>query len=203
MMSQNLPKQDVLHTQLCTEVCQGRVAQVERYLKMFPQWKPELPKLFRSAIGNSKDAVVDCLITHCTADERNLGLKAALDYPRFDLIERLIPISRPKTERSIILINAVQSQSLDAVKTLLPYCNPLAAHSRALQECCYIFDTDLRNQMIDLLYPVSNPRTALKHLRPNSDAWRLIYERVEQERIHNVLSAETQNCATLNKPRKM
>ena len=194
---------DVLNTQLRTEVCQGRVAQVERYLKMFPQWKPELPKLFRSAIVNSKYAVLDCLIAHCTVDERNLGLKAALDYRRFDLIERLIPISRPKTERSIILTNAVQSQSLDAVKILLPHCNPLADDSRALQECCCIFETDLRDQMIDILYPVSNPGTALKHLRPKSTAWSLLHERLERERIHKLLSAETQNCAALPKPRKM
>lgn len=197
------PQLNGLYTQLKIEVCHGRASEVERYVKQFPQLSSELPKLFYSAIGNTKDAVVDFLIAHCNVDERNLGLKAAIDYQRFDLIKRLLPISRPKTERSIVLTHAVQSHSLEALQILLPHCNPLAGHSSALQECCYLFETDLRDQMIDILYPVSNPHTALKHLRPKSDAWILLHERVEQERIRNVLHAETQTFVSINKPRKM
>lgn len=194
---------DIRGTQLHSEACQGNRARVEQILNTHPELVEFIPQLFRSVIGNSNDGVLDLLIARCNLDERNWGLKAAVDYQRADLIERLIPISRPKTERSHILTQAVASRNLEAVRVLLPHCNAKAGHSLALQSCFDIRDDDLRKALVDLLYPVSNPRTALKYLHEKSDGWAQLKQKVDDDHMKVVLRSETKEFGQQPQRRKI
>lgn len=191
------------YIQLRSEACQGHLERIEQMLNARPELARCIPEVLRAVIGNSKDAVLDFLIARSVVDERNCGLKSAVDYQRADLIARLIPISRPKTERSHIITQAVASQNLEAVRLLLPHCNAKAAHSLALQTCFDIRDDNLRNAMVDLLYPVSNPRTALKYLHEKSDGWAQLKQRVDEERLKDVLHTETKEYGYQPQRRKI
>ena len=191
-----------LYTKLRGQVAHGSVDDIERILSS-SNCKDFLPQLFRNTIGNSRDNVLDLLIQHTDVDELNCGLNAAIDYRRADLIERLLPISRPKTQRSEILTRAVCSQNLEAVRILVNYCNPLAGHSSALQACYDIGDPDLCNTMVEILYPVSSPKQALKYLYPTSSAWADLWQRIETERLQSVLRSEIKKYGTAPIKRKM
>ncbi len=192
-----------LRSMLGKEVACGNTSKVDEILSAHKFLKEEIPGFFRNAIGNTKDAVVDCLIYHCDVDEHNFGLKAAIDYQRDDLIARLIPISRPKTQRSNILIQAVKSHNIHTVQLLASHCNPLSEHSLALQVALDIQDEDIRNGMLNILYPVSNPYEALKRLPSKSQAKTILYECIEHERLQQKLHAETKNIGLSRQRRKI
>lgn len=187
---------------LRSKIAQGSLKDIEHLLTT-SNCTALIPQFFRNAIGNSRDNVVDLLIQHVHVDEINHGLKAAIDYQRADLIERLLPISRPKNQRSEILTRAVETKNVDAVRILVHHCNPLAGQSSALQACYNIFDNDLRNAMVEILYPVSAPKVVLKHLRPTSSAWADLAQRIEMERLQNILHSETKKYGAHPVKRKM
>lgn len=118
-------------------------------------------------------------------------------------VQRLIPISDPKSQESEALQFAVYYGHIECVKLLIPVSNPKEHNSRAL---CLAAENG-RTECIELLYPVSDPKVAIKqlqHLYPdNYNKWGPLYEMVDAERVRNTLTAEVGTATTAKVQRKM
>ena len=96
------------------------------------------------------------------------ALFRAVDNNHMDCVEFLLPLSDLRVERGEIvngstgqlLQTAVRNNNFEMVVLLLPHCNPQVDNSLALQwasQCCDM-------NMVELLYPLSNPIQALRDL---------------------------------------
>lgn len=189
--------------ELRAAVAMGRVDDVRISVEKHPFLVRLTPQYYRLAIGNSHDDVLDCLIGCGAVDLRNLGLVAAIEYDRSDLIERLIPSSRPKSEKSYVLNLAVRNRNLEAAQILLPYCNAKAEHSIALRSSYEIEDKAVREAFVELLYDVSNPSVALKRMASKSKGWALLNDKIQQQQLRATLIGATEHVITPAPTRKM
>lgn len=86
--------------------------------------------------------------------------------------------------RRIVLLNAVESGSLDVVKLILPHVPNKPHRTEALRDAC-----KYNHQAIfDLLYPLSNPQLALKYMEKRKEV-----TEEEKQMLKDAIAAEQQN----------
>lgn len=131
------------------------------------------------------------------------ALQFAVYYGHIECVKLLIPVSNPKDRYSSALQLAAQRGHTQCVELLIPVSNPKEHNSRAL---CLAAENG-RTECIELLYPVSDPKVAIKqlqHLYPdNYNKWGPLYEMVDAERVRNTLTAEVGTATTAKVQRKM
>lgn len=103
-----------------------------------------------------------------------------------NMVEYLIPFHdwNDDFDRRIVLLNAVESGSLDVVKLILPHVPNKPHRTEALRDAC-----KYNHQAIfDLLYPLSNPQSALKYMEN-----RKTVTEEEKRMLKDAITAEQQN----------
>lgn len=111
----------------------------------------------------------------------------AVKHHPLSIIEQLCRYSTERMNEA--LVAAARSTRADVVAVvgvLLPHCDPTAHNSKALQYA----SVNGNPELVDLLYPVSNPVDAmntLKKISTDSNDWMMIEQRIEAERIKDVL----------------
>ena len=104
----------------------------------------------------------------------------------------------PPTVLNNVLSWAARTNALECVQFLVSQCDPKHKNSMALQSCCkalhmpfYDHRRERQQQIFDLLYPLSDPHTALKQLKhdePNL-SWAQLEDRIYSEQMHATLCA--------------
>lgn len=129
-------------------------------------------------------------ISHC-ADWNSHPLINAVRGEHVECVRLLIPVSNPK-DYNTALVFACGRDSVECVKLLLEVADPLYNHSQALQSAVI----NKNQEIVDLLYPLSDPDAALKHLlntfkhtlRPSP--YQDFIDRVEEGRFQRQLNKE-------------
>lgn len=114
------------------------------------------------------------------------AMHAVKQHP-LHIIEQLCQYSTaPLNEALVAAVRSNRADVVAVVSALLPHCDPTAHNSKALQYASVNGNLEL----VDLLYPVSNPAdalNALKKLSSDCKDWMMIEQRIEAERINKVL----------------
>lgn len=114
------------------------------------------------------------------------AMHAVKQHP-LHIIEQLCQYSTaPLNEALVAAARSTRADVVAVVGVLLPHCDPTAHNSKALQYASVNGNLEL----VDLLYPVSNPAdalNALKKLSSDCKDWMMIEQRIEAERIKGVL----------------
>jgi ankyrin repeat protein len=114
------------------------------------------------------------------------ALHAACENADREIVEFLIPFQdwSDSFGRKCALFKAVEGGSLDVVKLILPHVPSKTQRTEALREAC-----KSNNQAIfDLLYPLSNPQSALKYMEN-----RKTVTEEEKQMLKDAITAEQQN----------
>lgn len=158
-------------------------------------------RALRVGAGEGLITVVAKLFTHVEDTEvlaHALSLAAANDH--LQIVKTLLPVV-PFENRSEALAQAVLHHHILLAMYLIPLCDPKGNNSQALQ---YAVEEKLFD-IADVLYPLSDPQTALNCMREN---WTLQHEdghlqyledRIESERLKKVLSSEVSSPRTTAK----
>lgn len=106
------------------------------------------------------------------------------------VLDFLLPLYKWESAytKKTMLCNAVLGQSIETVKTVLPYVTSKTHRTEALREACKI-----KNQEIfDVLYPLSNPQSALKYMENRKTVTesekQMLKDAITAERQHVLLS---------------
>lgn len=102
------------------------------------------------------------------------------------VLELLLPLYKwpnAYTKKSV-LCATVSGQSIKAVKTVLPYVTSKTHRTEALRVACQVNNHDV----FDVLYPLSNPRSALKYMENR----KMVSER-EKQMLKDAIAAEEQH----------
>lgn len=146
----------------------------------------------------------------------NLALRVAAQMGHVECVKLLIPVSLPV--KSAPLLNAVEKGHTQCVRLLIPVTEEICIHEalcvaaqfnfidcvKLLVHACdptYKKSLPLQlavehnnQQCIDLLYDFSDPHQALNVLKfrylDQSKKWNVLEQRIENERLHDVLSSE-------------
>lgn len=122
-------------------------------------------------------------------DQSVMNSKLLIDAARegdVSEVKRLIPISIPHAWENLALCNAVTHGKHDVVHLLIAVCDVQLDDSKALRGAVKFGE----DQMIDLLYPISDPRAALKRMQRNHEEHECIRlsQRIKAQDEHQVLS---------------
>lgn len=114
------------------------------------------------------------------------AMHAVKQHP-LHIIEQLCQYSTaPLNEALVAAVRSNRCDLVAVVGALLPCCDPTADNSKALQYA----SVNENLELVDILYPVSNPMaalTALQRISGDPRDWMMIEQRIEAERIHKVL----------------
>lgn len=146
-------------------------------------------------------SVVDKLIAQVN-DPTYLSsaLTHAASNNHLQIVKTLLPLV-PFEKRSEALSRAVINKHTEIIQYLIPLCEPKSNRSQALQFAVedQLFD------IADMLYPVSNPQDALEcmmmelELEPGHSTIQYLENRIESERLKNVLSVEVSSQRIMSK----
>lgn len=102
------------------------------------------------------------------------------------VLEFLLPLYKWENAytKKAVLCAAVSGQSIKAVKTVLPYVTNKTHRTEALRVACQVKNQDV----FDVLYPLSNPRSALKYMEKR----KMVSER-EKQMLKEAIAAEEQH----------
>lgn len=106
-------------------------------------------------------------------------------------LEILSPLVQKKDVNEVLSLLGGQC-SVDILNVLIKYADPKYNDSKALQKA--VLENAQHN--IDILYPISDPSVALKALQESivpiriPQDWMPLYERIESDRLKNVLNTE-------------
>lgn len=133
----------------------------------------------RNDLREVKNFATQMDITH----NNNYALRLAAQRGFWNIAEFLLPFSNKK-DTTQALLEAIDFQRTDIVKLLLPKALPKSNKSEALQ---YAVATE-NQQLIDLIYPKSNPYAALKAIYASegaSDVYTMLSQIIEnKEAVH-------------------
>lgn len=145
--------------------------------------------------------VVDKLLTYVD-DQQTLeaALSHAASNNHLPIVKTLLP-SVPFEKRFEALVQAVLHNNKEIVVYLIPLCDPKGNNSRALQFAVEekLFD------IADMLYPLSNPQEALEciledwDLKPGDPLTQYLEDRIESDRLKDVLSREVSSPRAIAK----
>jgi len=126
-------------------------------------------------------------ISYC-ADWNSHPLINAARGGHAECVRLLIPVSNPKDYNTALWM-ASSRDSVECVKLLLAVADPLHNHSQALQSAVI----NKNQEIIDLLYPVSDPDAALDQIRKKyntvgASPYQDFIERVEEGRFKRQLT---------------
>lgn len=137
------------------------------------------------------------VIDHCEF----WAMHAVKQHP-LRIIEQLCRYStQTMNEALVAAARSTRADVVAVVGVLLPHCDPTAHNSKALQYASVNGNLEL----VDLLYPISNPVDAMNKLKTISNDphdWMLIEQRIEAERIQKVLHQSIESQGR-NRERKM
>lgn len=117
------------------------------------------------------------------------GLEAACLRGHAHVVKFLIPILQLENclDASKMLMKSIQGGSIDVVKMVLPHVKNRVTRTKGLREACKYNNREI----FDLLYPISNPQSALDTLEksnaPDKETQML---RVEIARQQNIMLSE-------------
>jgi len=127
--------------------------------------------------------------------DNSLLVGALMCYPadcnHVACLEILAPLVQKKDVNEVLSLLGGQC-SVDILNVLIKYADPKHNNSRALQKA--VLENAQHN--IDILYPISDPSAALKALQESivpsciPQDWMPLYERIESDRLKNVLNTE-------------
>jgi len=148
-------------------------------------------KLFRAIFkGFHHVHLVEYMLEHQWKDiveNCNFWAIHAVKQHPLHIIEQLGQYStEPLNEALVAAVRCNRADVVAVVGALLPYCDPTALNSKALQYASVNHNLEL----FDLLYEVSDPGAALESLQKistNPVDWMMLHERMEAERINDVL----------------
>lgn len=137
----------------------------------------------------------------------NEALNTAIKYKRFECAEALVAAANEPIKDSRVLVTAVESGSLEMVRLLLSVTEPKGQNSQALQSSAmYCSQKQVYKSIVDLLFDVSDPETALFELKRKmpSEPYRWLYleERIEQKHLHENLSVAAKEVSEYNDQHK-
>lgn len=120
-----------------------------------------------------------------------------------DCVQFLIPLCRPTYQQSLALRLAAFGGHAKCVELLIPVSKPQDKANDALRAAV----EKKHPSCIDLLYPVSNPHAALrcmqKHHPHSYDIWGVLQQRIESEKLHQILTTEAVGSIQTQHTRKM
>ena len=116
------------------------------------------------------------------------AMHAVKQHP-LHIIEQLCQYSTaPLNEALVAAVRSNRGDVVAVVGALLPCCDPTADNSKALQYA----SVNENLELVDILYPTSNPMaalTALQRISGDPRDWMMIEQRIEAERIKAALES--------------
>lgn len=175
---------------------QANVAGLAHMLQMHAGLNSHIPELLAWAIDEKVSASVEWLLQLPFCDEHNCALNSAVRANNVEVIAPLLAKSRPKTQRSQILIDAVKLKRVEIVEQLAAHCNPKAQHSKALQ-LCYLnsVNAEDRARMVEALYALSSPEVALRRMGSCGMDQQALKDKIQQETLRAAVRNETRNAS--------
>lgn len=165
-------------------------------LKTHAELNAHIPELLAWAIDKKVSASVEWLLQLPFCDEHNCALNSAVRANNVEVVAPLLAKSRPKTQRSQILIDAVELKRVEIVEQLAKHCNPKAQHSKALQ-LCYLnsVNAEDRSRMVEALYALSSPEVALRRMGSYGMDQQALKDKIQQEKLRAMVRHETHNAS--------
>ena len=172
----------------------GNAAQITKLLNDYEQhYDQHNDCVMRVLLGNTfrsscENGYVECAkILMPFVDENHIfhALLATAKNGHTQVLEFLLPLYKWANAytKKAVLCNAALSPSVAAFKTVLPYVPSKTHRTEALREAC-----KANNQAIfDLLYPLSNPQSALKYMEQ-----RKTVTEEEKQMLKDAITAEQQ-----------
>ena len=144
-----------------------------------------LGNTFRSSCENGYVECAKIFLPYVDAPHIFHALLGAGRNGHAQVLELLLPLYKwpsAYTKKSV-LCATVSGQSIKAVKTVLPYVTSKTHRTEALRVACQVNNQDV----FDLLYPLSNPSSALKYMENR----KMVTER-EKQMLKDAITAEQQ-----------
>jgi len=151
-----------------------------------------------SAVQHNDLAQLQNLVEQASSEDANAfakdayraGLMAVNDQ-NVEGLTILLPILLPRHVNDLLCL-CVELQDTTLVHVLLPYADPTHENSSPLQLASALGNTYL----LDLLYPLSNPKKALRSMQKNArpgrtDQWKMLEERIQTEAVQKKLERAT------------
>lgn len=177
-----------------TAVACNDVATVEAMCKSAP--KSLLASALRFAVFKHHDLNIVRVLGECI-EEVSWGeglfsglLTMALERNNIDAFDVLMEIGVHNHDYQKCLHEAVMRGYTQCVQKILPRCDISSFGHQLLAQACF----NQHEEMVDLLYAHCDPHQALEFLnqeKVTEDRKYLLVERIEQERLHQTLSAAT------------
>lgn len=130
-------------------------------------------------------------------NEKSLPILKAAYYGHVDCVKLLIPVTEKTWIHSALSV-AVERNNIECVKLLMRACDPKERNSLPLQ----LAAEHNNEECIALLYDVSDPVQALKTLlsrTSNRNHWSVLKQRLDDERLRDVLSNEVKKSTNVRK----
>lgn len=120
-------------------------------------------------------------------DNSHFWVLKSLNRHPLSLIEQLCAFANEPLDQSLVqAVKENRSEVVKQVEILLPHSDPKTSNSKPLQWA----SVNRNAEVLDLLYPLSDPLVALEALQKiSTDAqdWMLLFDRIEAERLNSVL----------------